>query len=268
MARDRHGLSERRACKVVEQPRSTQRYEREIREDEDRLRKAIHAKARERPRFGSRRITTVLREDGWRVNHKRVERIWREEGLKVPKKQRKKRRLGQSSNGIVHHRPKHPNHVWSYDFVSDQTEDGRTLKILVILDEFTRRCLALEVGRTFRSGDVIATLERLVKEHGAPEHIRSDNGSEFIAAAIRKWLEDAGVGTLYIAPGSPWENGYTESFNSRLRDELLDRELMASLAEARYLLEAHRRDYNQRRPHSSLGQQTPEAFHALWAEGA
>ena len=186
----------------------------------------------------------------------------------MPKKQRKKRRLGQSSNGIVHHRPKHPNHVWSYDFVSDQTEDGRTLKILVILDEFTRRCLALEVGRTFRSGDVIATLERLMKEHGAPEHIRSDNGSEFIAAVIRKWLEDAGIGTLYIAPGSPWENGYTESFNSRLRDELLDRELMASLAEARYLLEAHRRDYNQRRPHSSLGQQTPKAFHASWAEGA
>ncbi len=268
MAQDRHGLSERRACKGVEPPRSTQRYEREVREDEDRLRKAIHAKARERPRYGSRRITTFLREDGWRVNHKRVERTWREEGLKVPKKQRKKRRLGQSKNGIVHYRPERPNHVWSYDFVSDQTEDGRTLKILVILDEFTRRCLALEVGRTFRSGDVIATLERLVKEHGAPEHIRSDNGSEFIAAAIRKWLEDAGVGTLYIAPGSPWENGYTESFNSRLRDGLLDRELMASLAEARYLLEAHRRDYNQRRPHSSLGQQTPEAFHALWAEGA
>jgi transposase InsO family protein len=175
MAQDRHGLSERRACEVVEQPRSTQRYEREVREDEDRLRKAIHAKARERPRYGSRRVTTFLREDGWRVNHKRVERIWREEGLKVPKKQRKRRRLGHSKNGIVHYQPEKPNHVWSYDFVSDQTEDGRTLKILVILDEFTRRCLALEVGRSFRSGDVIATLDRLVKEHGAPDHIRSDN---------------------------------------------------------------------------------------------
>jgi transposase InsO family protein len=194
-------------------------------------------------------VTTLLREDGWRVNHKRVERIWREEGLKVPRKQRKRRRLGQSANGIVHHRPESPNHVWSYDFVSDQTEDGRTLKILPVLDEFTRRTLALDVGRSFRSRDVIATLERLVQEHGAPAYIRSDNGPEFIAAAIRQWLEESGIGTLYIAPGSPWENGYSESFNSRLRDELL-----------------YRVDHNQHRPHSALGQRTPAAFYAAWQE--
>lgn len=266
MARDRHGLSERRACEVVGQPRSTQRYAREEREDEERLRGAIRDKARERPRFGSRRVTTLLREDGWRVNHKRVERIWREEGLRVPRKQRKRRRLGQSVNGIVHHRPLFPNHVWSYDFVSDQTEDGRTLKILPVLDEFTRRSLALDVGRSFRSRDVIATLERLVEEHGAPAYIRSDNGPEFIAAAIRQWLEESRIDTLYIAPGSPWENGYSESFNSRLRDELLDRELFTSLTEARFLLEDYRVDHNEKRPHSSLGQRAPAAFYASWEE--
>ncbi len=214
MARDRHGLSERRACEVVGQPRSTQRYAREEREDEERFRGAVRDQARERPRFGSRRVTTLLREDGWRVNHKRVERIWREEGLRVPRKQRKRRRLGQSANGIVHHRPLFPNHVWSYDFVSDQTEDGRTLKILPVLDEFTRRSLALDVGRSFRSRDVIATLERLLEKYGAPAYLRSDNGPEFIAAAIRRWLEESGIDTLYIAPGSPWENGYSESWNS------------------------------------------------------
>ncbi len=266
MTRDRHGLSERRACEVVGQPRSTQRYAREEREDEERLRAAVRKKARERPRFGSRRVTTLLREDGWRVNHKRVERIWREEGLRVPRKQRKRRRLGQSANGIVHHRSESPNHVWSYDFVSDQTEDGRTLKILPVLDEFTRRTLALDVGRSFRSRDVIATLERLVQEHGAPAYIRSDNGPEFIATAIRQWRKESEIGTLYIAPGSPWENGYSESFNSRLRDELLDRELFTGFAEARFLLENYRVDHNEHRPHSSLGQCTPAAFYAEWRE--
>jgi transposase InsO family protein len=211
-------------------------------------------------------VTTLLREDGWRVNHKRVERIWREEGLRVPRKQRKRRRLGQSSNSIVHHRPEFPNHVWRYDFVSDPTEDGRTLKILPVLDEFTRRSLALEVRPSFRSCDVIATLERLVAEHGAPAYMRSDNGPEFIAAAIRRWLEEKGIGTLFIAPGSPWENGYSESFNSRLRDELLERELLTSMTKARLLLEDYRIDHNEHRPHSALGQRTPAVFYATWEE--
>jgi transposase InsO family protein len=266
MAQDRHGLSERRACAVVGQSRSTQRYEREVPSDEERLREAIRGKAKERPRFGSRRVTTLLREDGWQVNHKRVERIWREEGLRVPQKQRKRRRLGHSANGIVHHRPEAPNHVWSYDFISDQTEDGRRLKIFELLDEFTRRVFSLEAGRSFRSGDVIEVLERMVAEHGAPAFIRSDNGPEFIAMAIRKWLADSGIETLYIAPGSPWANGYTESFNSRLRDELLDRELFTSLREANVLLEEHRRDHNERRPHSAHGQRTPDVFYAAWIE--
>jgi transposase InsO family protein len=266
MAQDRHGLSERRACAVVGQSRSTQRYEREVPSDEERLREAIRGKAKERPRFGSRRVTTLLREDGWQVNHKRVERIWREEGLRVPQKQRKRRRLGHSANGIVHHRPEAPNHVWSYDFISDQTEDGRRLKIFELLDEFTRRVFSLEAGRSFRSGDVIEVLERMVAEHGAPAFIRSDNGPEFIAMAIRKWLADSGIETLYIAPGSPWANGYTESFNSRLRDEFLDRELFTSLREANVLLEEHRRDHNERRPHSAHGQRTPDVFYAAWTE--
>jgi transposase InsO family protein len=193
-----------------------------------------------------------------------VERIWREEGLRVPQKQRKRRRLGHSANGIVHHRPEAPNHVWSYDFVTDQSEDGRRLKIFELLDEYTRRVFALEAGRSFRLRDVIEVLERMVAEHGAPAFIRSDNGPEFIAMAIRKWLEDSGIGTLYIAPGSPWENGYTESFNSRLRDELLDRELFTSLREANVLLDEYRRDHNEQRPHSAHGQRTPEAFYASW----
>lgn len=266
MARERHGLSERRACQIVRQPRSTQRYARQERADEERLRCAIRSKARERPRFGSRRVTALLCEDGWRVNHKRVERIWREEGLKVPRIQRRRRRLGSSANGIVRHRPQSPNHVWSYDFLSDQTADGRTLKILIVLDEFTRRALALEGGRSFRSREVIAVLERLVAQHGAPAYIRSDNGPEFIAAAIRKWLDEREITTLYIAPGSPWENGYGESFNARLRDELLNGELFSSLLEARVLLEEHRVDHNERRPHSALGMHSPAAFYRDWQE--
>jgi len=264
MACRRHGFSERRACRVVGQARSTQRYERTEAEDEARLRKAIHRAARKKPRYGSRRITTELRKQGWRVNRKRVERIWREEGLQVPRRVRKKRRLGHSKNGIARRRPERPNHVWSYDFVSDQTEDGRTLKIFVVLDEFTRRALALEVDRSFTSRDVIATLEALIEEYGAPEFIRSDNGPEFIAAAVRSWLEQSKIGALFIAPGSPWENGYVESFNSRLRDELLNGELFTSLAEARYLLKTYRREHNEERSHSALDDWTPIEFTERW----
>ena len=264
MARDCHGLSERRACQVVGQPRSTQRYARDERDDEKPLCAAIHAAARAHPRYGSRRVAVVLRKEGWRVNRKRVGRIWREEGLQVPVRQRKRRRLGHSANGCSRYRPEFPNHVWSYDFVGDQTEDGRTLKILPVLDEFTRRDLALECGRSFTSGDVIATLEHLVGVYGPPVFLRSDNGPEFIAAAIRKWLADSSIGTLFIAPASPWENGYSESFNSRLRDELLDRELFTTLTEARYLLGEFRRTHNATRPHSSLNYSTPDRFYQDW----
>jgi transposase InsO family protein len=266
MARDRHGLSERRACRIVGQSRSTQRYKRRERDDEKPLRSAILAAAKAHPRYGSRRIRVIVRGKGFRVNQKRVARIWREEGLQVPVKKRKRRRLGQSANGCSQYSAQLPNHVWSYDFVGDQTEDGRTLKILPVLDEFTRRDLALECGRSFTSGDVIETLERLVKRYGAPVFLRSDNGPEFIAAAIRNWLADSGIGTLFVAPASPWENGYSESFNSRLRDELLDRELFTSLTEARYLLDEYRQGHNELRPHSSLGYRTPERFYQEWLE--
>ena len=214
------------------------------------------------PRYGYRRITALLRGEGWRVNRKRVHRLWRREGLKVVVKQRKKRRLGNSDNSVVYRKAEHINHVWSYDFVMDQTENGRQLKFLPVLDEYTRECLTLEVARSITARDVIEVLENLFMVRGVPEYIRSDNGPEFIANAIKTWLAEIGVSTLYIAPGSPWENAYSESFNSRFRDELLNRELFGSVLEARVLSGDWRLDYNHHRPHSSLDYMTPAAFAA------
>jgi transposase InsO family protein len=207
---------------------------------------------------------TLIRRSGWVVNRKRVHRLWKQEGLRVPTRQRKKRRLGRGENGIVRRKAERPNHVWSYDFVWDQTEDGRMLKILPVVDEFSRKCFAIEVARSITAQDVIRVLERLFEEHGEPEFIRSDNGPEFIAKVVQKWLSERGAKTLYITPGSPWENAFSESFNSRLRDELLDRELFASEAEARVLLEEHRQEYNEERPHSGLGNKTPAEFAEAW----
>ena len=260
-------VSERRACAVVGQPRSTHRYQTRPRDEEQVLVKRMLELVAAHPRYGYRRITRLLRDEGWKVNRKRIYRLWRQEGLKVPKKQRKKRRLGSSANGVVRRRPEHANHVWCWDFVKDQTTDGRSLKFLVIEDEFTRECLALEGARSMTAPDVLEVLKFLVEVRGAPEHIRSDNGPEFIAHAIRRWLEEAGVATLYIEPGAPWENAYCESFNSRLRDELLDRELFGSLQEAKVLAEDYRLEYNHHRPHSSLDYLTPAAFAAKAAEG-
>lgn len=194
------------------------------------------------------------------MNRKRVHRLWRLEGLKVVQKQRKRRRLGTSDNGIVRRAAAHRNEVWSYDFVMDQTEDGRRLKLLPVLDEFTRECLEIEVARHLTAADVIKVLDRLFKERGAPKFIRSDNGPEFIADAIKQWLAESGVETLYIEPGSPWQNAYSESFNSRFRDELLDREVFTTLTEAKVLVADYRRHYNTERPHSALSYQTPAAF--------
>lgn len=224
----------------------------------------MHTIAKRYPRYGTPRVTRMLRDEGFRVNHKRVERLWRLEGLQVPQKQRKRRRLGSSSQGCTRMRALYPNHVWSYDFVSDQTEDGRRIKIFVVVDEYTRRCLSLEVGRRFTSQEVIDTMRVLFEIYGAPTHVRSDNGPEFIAHDLRGWLSRRGAGTLFIEPGSPWENAYVESFNSRLRDELLNRELFTSLLEARVLLEEHRIEHNEVRPHSSLGYQTPGVFFEGW----
>ena len=216
----------------------------------------------EHPRYGYRRICALLRSEGWRVNRKRVYRLWRQEGLKVPQKQRKRRRLGNSGNGCVGHRAEHVDPVWSYDFVMDQTTDGRPAKLLPIVDEYTRECVSLDVARSIKAVDVIETLPHLFAVRGAPRFIRSDNGPEFIARAVGDWLAESGVRTLYIAPGSPWENGYCESFNSRLRDELLDRELFMDLREMKVVVEDFRLDYNHRRPHSSLGYMTPASFAA------
>ena len=221
------------------------------------LRRRILALSRRYPRYGYRLVTRILRREGWRVNRKRVHRIWRREGLQVPQVQHKKRRLGQSGNGISRRRPEHVGHVWGLDFVYDETEDGRPLRLLTVLDEYSRFNLALEVRRSFRSVDVIAVLEELVQQYGFPEHIRCDNGPEFIAKALQRWLRGRSVEALYIEPGSPWENGFTESFNGTLRNELLDREIFTSLLEAKVLAARYRDEYNCERPHSSLDDQTP-----------
>lgn len=259
-------VSERRACRVMDQPRSSQRYQSHRRDDQRELVNRMLGLVKRHPRYGYRRIWALLREEGFAINRKRVHRLWRKEGLKVPVKQHKKRRLGKSENGIMHHQSRHRDHVWAWDFVHDRTEDGRALKWLSIVDEYTRECLALEVRRSFKSSDVIDVLRELFAIRGTPGHIRSDNGPEFIARAIGVWLSGAKVQTLYIEPGSPWENGYTESFHGRLRDELLESELFGCLAEAKMLSTQWRMEYNHRRPHSSLGYIAPAVFAASLAE--
>jgi putative transposase len=250
-------ISERRACRTIGQPRSTQRKAQLVRDDEAALTAAIVRLASAYGRYGYRRITALLRADGWRVNAKRVQRIWRREGLKVPVRQPKRGRLWLTDGSCIRLRPEYPNHVWAYDFVADRTVEGRPLKMLTIIDEFSRQCLAITVARRLNADDVLATLTELFVKHGQPAFIRSDNGGEFTARAVREWLKRLQVKTLYIEPGSPWENGYNESFNGKFRDELLDRELFYSLAEAKYLVQAWRRHFNQVRPHSSLGYRPP-----------
>ncbi len=222
----------------------------------------MHELVRRHPRYGYRRIWALLRMDGFRINHKRVWRLWKREGLKVPRKQRKRRRLGSGENGIVRHRAERKDHVWAWDFIHDRDERGRPLKWLSIVDEHTRECLGLEVARSLKAEDVLDALRDLMLIRGVPGHIRSDNGPEFIAAAVRGFLEAAEVGTLYVEPGSPWENGFVESFHGRLRDELLQSEVFAGVREARALAELWKNDYNHRRPHSSLGYLTPAAYAA------
>ena len=218
------GVSERRACRVLGQARSTQRQRARVPADEPRLVERIIALATQYGRYGYRRITGLLRGEGWRVNHKRVERLWRREGLKVPLKQPKRGRLWLTDGACVRHRPAYRLHVWAYDFLTARTHDGRPLKILVVVDEYSRECLAIMVARRLWSTEVLETLAELFVTYGLPAHLRSDNGPEFTATLIRQWLAALNVDTLFIEPGSPWENGYVESFNGKLRDELLDRE--------------------------------------------
>ncbi len=236
-AKEQLGVSERRACKVLGQARATQRHRPRIVDDEEALTRAIVSLAERYGRYGYRRITALLCREGWRVNNKRVERIWRREGLKVPRNQPKRGRLWLNDGSCIRLRPAWKNHVWSYDFVEDRTHDGRKIRMLTVIDEYSRECLAIEVDRRLRSDDVLDALTELFVRHGPPEHIRSDNGSEFTAKAVRKWLERVGVKTLYITPGSPWENGYNESFNGTLGDEVLKREIFYTLEEARFIIE-------------------------------
>jgi len=251
--RQRLGVSERYACRVLGQARSTQRRVKTVRPDEAALRTDVIRLASRFGRYGYRQITNLLHIEGWHVNHKRVERIWRQEGLKVPRRQPKRGRLWFNDGSCVRLRPLYKDHVWSYDFVSTKTHDGRPLKLLTVLDEYTRQCLAINVARTMKGHEVLEVLTDLFVRHGPPGHLRSDNGPEFTAELVRRWLARVGVQTLFIQPGSPWENGYNESFNGRLRDEFLNGEIFYTLGEATVLVEQWRRLYNTVRPHSACG---------------
>ena len=253
-------VSERRACQVSGQHRSTQRYVRRERDDEQVLLEHMKTLVGENPRRGCRYIAAVLRQEGWGVNYKRVHRLWKQEGYKVPRKARRKRAVGDASNACDKRAATGPNDVWTWDFIHDRLVDGRALKCLVIIDEYTRECLELGMARSIQGDDVLDVLSRLIGERGAPRYIRSDNGSEFIAEQVRKWLDDLGVETMYVAPGAPWQNGYAEAFNSRLRDEFLEMNYFTTLKEAQQLAQRWKDHYNNKRLHSSLGYLTPAEF--------
>ena len=255
-------VSQRRACAVLGQARSSQRYPRKVKEDEPVIVTRMHELVRAHPRYGYRRIGALLRGEGFRINRKRVWRLWQQAGFKVPQQQHKRRRLGVAANGIVRRRAEGINDVWCWDFIHDRDQAGRPLKWLLLEDEFTREGLAVEVARSMKAVDVIDVLAQVLLVRGVPRHLRSDNGPEFIAQALRQYLAQAGVETLYVEPGAPWQNGYAESFGGRFRDELLNAEVLADLAEARELSNWWRSEYNHRRPHSSLGYVAPAAFAA------
>jgi putative transposase len=261
-------IAQRRVCQVLEVPRSSCRYTPQDPSGETVLVDRMTELALQYGRYGYRRITAMLRSEGWQVNHKRVERLWRREGLKVPQRQPKRRRIWLNDGSCIRLRPEYPNHVWSYDFVFTRTHDGRAIKLMTVIDEFTRRCLAITVHRRQDHQDVLQTLGELFVSQGLPDNIRSDNGSEFTATAVRTWLKKLDVKTLYIEPGSPWENGYIESFNGKLRDEVLNREIFDTLFEARVIIGRWRWDYNHIRPHSSLGYRPPAPEAILPADAA
>jgi putative transposase len=250
-------VSERRACTALGQHRSTQRKVPRGREDTERLTADVIELARQYGRYGYRKVAALLRQTGWSVSDGRVERIWKREGLKIPHKQPKRGRLWLTDGSCIRLRPEHPNHVWSYDFVEDRTHDGRKFRMLNVIDEYTHECLAIRINRKLKGIDVIDALSDLFILRGVPGHIRSDNGPEFVAKTVQEWITAVGAKTAYIEPGSPWENGYVESFNARLRDELLNGEIFYSLREAQIIIESWRRHYNTIRPHASLGYKPP-----------
>jgi putative transposase len=266
MLMDRKGLSERRACRYAGQHRSTQRLSLSIAPEDGALRGRLREISRKRPRWGYRRAHALLRAEGWAHNRKRTQRLWREEGLRVPQRRRKRQRLGDSTVPAKRLRAEHPDHVWALDYQFDQTADGRILKLLHVVDEFTREALVMRCERRIDADATVAELEGLVGRRGsAPEHIRCDNGPELTANALRDWCRFSGAGSSYIEPGSPWQNAYVESFGSRVRDELLGVELFSCLAEAKVMVADWQEDYNLRRPHSALSMMAPAKFAAAWA---
>ena len=262
MLQDRLGLTERRACRITGQNRSTQRHHGPHLDRDDALRRRLREISREHPRWGYRKAWALLRGEGWEANRKRIQRLWREEGLRVPPRRRKRRRLGTSTIPAIRLRAEHPNHVWAFDFQFDTTSDGRILKLLHVVDAHTREALAIEVARRIDADATVAVLERIALQRGAPTLIRMDNGPEMTAHAIRDWCRASGAGTSYIEPGSPWENPFVESFGSRVRDELLSVEVFDTLLEARVVIEDWRIEYNTVRPHSSLGWLAPGVYAA------
>lgn len=252
------GLSQRHACRLVDIQRSSARYRGRLRPDEAATVALIREYAHEQPMYGYRIIAAMLKHDGYRINRKRVYRIWRQEGLQLPRRKAVKRRYGDATGTL--RRASHPNEVWTYDFLEGRTERGGKLRMLTILDEYTRECLTIHVARSISSRQVIGVLEWLFLLRGAPDHLRSDNGPEFIAYALKQWLQDRHCNTLYITPGSPWENPFIESFNGTFRSECLDRWVFADGREAQIIIEQWRQEYNHRRPHSSLGYLPPAAF--------
>jgi transposase InsO family protein len=264
---EKHSVSERRACKVVGQPRATQRYQPvEVDDFERRLTaRILKLKRMEKyRRSGCIKITRKLNDEGWAVNGKRVHRLWKKLGLQVPRKQRKRRAAGFKDNACDRLKATRPNQVWSYDFKYDVTEKGQQLKFLVVLDEFTRRCLRIRVDKSCKAIDVVSTLSKLFREHGMPEFIRSDNGPEFVAKAISNFLEDLPTQTAFVEPGSPWQNGYCESFISQLCSELIDGTIFGSILEAQVLADDYQHFYNTERLHGALDYQTPERFYQAW----
>jgi transposase InsO family protein len=253
----KYDVSQRRICQALSINRAVIRYKANKRNDEDELRQDIIKFADKYGRYGYRRITALLKTEGWKVNHKRVERIWREEGLKVPAKQTKKGRLYFNDGSCIRLLPCYKNHVWSYDFVQERLHNGKKIRLLTVIDEYTRKCLQIKVGYNLRANDVLEVLSGLFLTEGLPAYIRSDNGSEFIAKKVQNWLKKLEVKTAYITPGSPWENGFCERFNGILRDELLNGEIFYTIKEAKVLIEQWRQHYNQVRPHSSLGYRVP-----------
>jgi len=269
MLRDRLGVSERRACRYVGQHRSTQRHEPTAAVGDDQaLRAELRQISERKPRWGYRRAHARLREQGWQVNRKRVQRLWREEGLRVPARARKRRRVGDAAGENTRLRAQRPNEVWALDYMADQTADGRMLRLLNIVDEFTREALTMHVARSITADQTVAALDALAARRGAPVHIRCDNGPELTAHALRDWCRFATVATSYIEPGSPWQNPFVESFNARVRDELLNVEEFSCLAEAQVLTADWQRDYDAEHPHSALGMKSPSRFAATWTAPA